>query len=271
MFKADSHNARPFLVWIILVLLLLTIFAFILKQSESYGTCVHEKKAYYAQEQFQENDRRFVSVIDTRSKVYITCFWEFAEANEGALVAIGTLFLSLFTLALWTATRALVRGAENTAVRQLRAYVFVRPDQVHVDLAKVEIGMQYEKINAGQTPAYDVINIGEMRIMPWPLPDDFVVTPIDEKEANKHRNAPIGPKQRGMFSKPTMKYRPLKENERYYLLVIIRYRDAFDRRRTTRFCCSTDISELLAGARPGEDRETNAQRFESVTQHNDAD
>jgi hypothetical protein len=271
MSEEDWRKARPFLVWAILAVLFLAIFAFVLKQSESYGTCVHEKKAYYAQEQFQENDWRFVSVMDRRSRAYITCFWEFAEDNDGAFVAIGTIFLALFTLALWVATRALVRGAENTAVRQLRAYVFVRPDQVHVNLEKSEIGIQYEKINAGQTPAYDVINIGEMRIMPWPLPDDFAVIPIDEKDANKHRDAPIGPKRRGMFSEATMEYSPLKGNERYYLLVIIRYRDAFNRRRTTRFCCSTDISELLAGARPGVDRKTEAQRFDSTAQHNDAD
>lgn len=57
---------------------------------------------------------------------------------------------------LWWATQALVRGAEATAAKQLRAYV--NPDQF--SLEDFEVGkipsVTVRIRNSGQTPAYDV-------------------------------------------------------------------------------------------------------------------
>src|SRR5215207_3972459 len=52
---------------------------------------------------------------------------------------------------LWVATRSLVRGAEDTAARQLRAYVVVEPGAI--------FEIQPIIVNAGQTPAYEVVVI----------------------------------------------------------------------------------------------------------------
>jgi hypothetical protein len=51
------------------------------------------------------------------------------------LVAVFTALLFFATLALWLSTRALVRGAEDTAERQLRAYVFLDS----IDLPRLNI------------------------------------------------------------------------------------------------------------------------------------
>lgn len=67
-----------------------------------------------------------------------------------------TTLLALFTFWLWSATRKLVIGAEDTAKRQLRAYISVHGSGIsgveigHTPVAKIAIK------NSGQTPAYDV-------------------------------------------------------------------------------------------------------------------
>ncbi|MGH6848084.1 MAG: hypothetical protein ACREC0_11800 [Methylocella sp.] len=72
----------------------------------------------------------------------------------GGLFA-ATIVLSLFTAALWWSTRRLVKGAEETAKRQLRAYVLVA--SAKLDLPKPdtkEAHMSFK--NFGQTPAYNL-------------------------------------------------------------------------------------------------------------------
>jgi hypothetical protein len=53
--------------------------------------------------------------------------WFFDKLNKltGILTVVFTLILALATVLLWQATRDLVRGAEDTAERQLRAYVYI--------------------------------------------------------------------------------------------------------------------------------------------------
>lgn len=75
--------------------------------------------------------------------------------TDGWLV-IFTCGLFVATLLLWLATRKLVKGAQDTAERQLRAYLLpifgnVRDFGSHVT-TKTQVILQ----NTGQTPAYDV-------------------------------------------------------------------------------------------------------------------
>jgi hypothetical protein len=88
---------------------------------------------------------------------------DFAQANNKAIVAIATVFLSAFTVILalatiflWSATRNLVRGAEKTAERQLRAYVALEGGSIAH--ATVENGAGFHVTvrlkNFGLTPAY---------------------------------------------------------------------------------------------------------------------
>lgn len=220
-----------------------------------------------AEGEAERHDREEKTELDRR---LVSLTADLAIFTGGLFAA--TVILAVATAALVWATVRLVRGAQDTAERQLRAYVFARPDQVRLNLTGEtgEIGIQYEMINTGQTPAYHLRNTGEVRIMPWPLPADFVVQSPDEGDGG-HQNVSLGPKQRGIFNMPQMEYRPLTENERFYLIVVVRYRDAFNRDRTTRLCCAADIRQLLASARLGETRETAAQEFHITAQHNDAD
>lgn len=70
-----------------------------------------------------------------------------------ALAAVTT-GLAVFTLKLWRATSQLVRGAEDTARRQLRAYVQVTEAASRLDGTELWVAVTLK--NTGQSPAYDV-------------------------------------------------------------------------------------------------------------------
>jgi hypothetical protein len=74
-------------------------------------------------------------------------------AAATAVLAILTLSLAAGTFGLWFATRRLVRSAEKTAERQLRAYVLV--DEGSIVLSQIGFwDIQISFHNFGQTPAY---------------------------------------------------------------------------------------------------------------------
>jgi hypothetical protein len=76
------------------------------------------------------------------------------------LLVIFTALLFFATVALWWSTRRLVKGAEETARKQLRAYVLVktttfrRPETEDGDNRHWPIHLVFQ--NSGQTPAYSV-------------------------------------------------------------------------------------------------------------------
>ena len=54
---------------------------------------------------------------------------------------------------LWWSTRKLVKGAEDTAIRQLRAYVSINIGHFSIEAAKNYLRIEYLIKNMGQTPA----------------------------------------------------------------------------------------------------------------------
>jgi len=75
------------------------------------------------------------------------------------LVAAFTALLFFATIALWWSTRRLVKGAERTAERQLRAYIVANAGEVQ----RIEEGFLLSATlkNTGQTPAFNVRVMGE--------------------------------------------------------------------------------------------------------------
>jgi hypothetical protein len=63
------------------------------------------------------------------------------------------ILLFLATIALYSATRDLVKGADDTAQRQLRAYVAIS-NSVPLDMNPIRVALTFD--NFGQTPATDV-------------------------------------------------------------------------------------------------------------------
>src|SRR5665647_2600220 len=96
----------------------------------------------------------------TTHNMALVVLWQTAEAFEEhgeAVIALFTVILGISTWLLWQSTRDLVNGAEDTARRQLRAYVFVEPgdfDGLNPQTAAVGY---FNVRNSGLTPA---INVG---------------------------------------------------------------------------------------------------------------
>lgn len=79
-------------------------------------------------------------------------------------LAFVTTPLAVFTALLWIATWRLVKGAEDTAKRQLRAYVSVASAEI-IDLNAGLIPVAHLRVkNFGQTPAYDLVAIGGIAV-----------------------------------------------------------------------------------------------------------
>ena len=87
--------------------------------------------------------------------------WDSGAVTAAATVVLAamTVILAFGTLFLWLATKRLVRGAENTAERELRAYVGVhllqRPDGANPTFDGIKgPWIALEIRNFGKTPAY---------------------------------------------------------------------------------------------------------------------
>ena len=98
-------------------------------------------------------------------------------------LAVLTALLVAVTGGLWVATRSLVKGAETTAQRQLRAYVFVegeeRPDHVPIiDAIQGMISVPFVIRNRGLTPAYKMRRWTRVEILPYPLTAPLEMNPI---------------------------------------------------------------------------------------------
>lgn len=93
------------------------------------------------------------------------------------LVALFTFLLFLATWGLWLATKKLVRGAEQTAEQQLRAYVYFKEAKATVSSDTWKINYRID--NFGQTPAHGVRLLLKAKVVDWiegkpsevPVPD----------------------------------------------------------------------------------------------------
>jgi hypothetical protein len=175
------------------------------------------------------------------------------------------------------ASSAAVAVTYKTAERQLRAYLFVtgkaivfKPDE------PLRVVFAYE--NAGQTPAYDVKCYRVFVDAPYPLPEEkFLPESIEESEARQDvaARAVIYPKgdfcgdQETPFPCTVDGLRTKMTNGRFYFVGFVVYRDAFKRRRTTKFCTTIPGRYIeMAIERPGALIEAS---FEFTPYYNDAD
>ena len=67
-----------------------------------------------------------------------------------------TALLFFFTYRLWSATARLVAGSEDTAIRQLRAYVALDPEHGYADSFGIPQKINFNLSNVGQTPANNI-------------------------------------------------------------------------------------------------------------------
>jgi hypothetical protein len=154
-------------------------------------------------------------------------------------VKYGEWLLFLATMALFWATWQLVKGAEKTSVRQLRAYVFVVRAKIEdVEFAKTPLA-KITFLNSGQTPAYNLTATVAIGYGPDNIP------------SGKFPNEPLAPTMSVMTVGAKQRIRhqitkaiPLSLTEAtaigtgtgaIYVVGSIRYIDAFSKPRGTKF------------------------------------
>lgn len=181
---------------------------------------------------------RFIGLFETHDK-----FW---VAFGTIIIAVFTAILGFSTVFLWRATRRLVLGAEDTARRQLRPYVFLDPQKemtfVRYPSISHTVEIEIHVKNLGLTPAHDVIGISWVALEKWPLRDDFTFEGPIIKDHPVTRSV-IPPD--GMAHYHTGSGRPMTPAElaalengdlRLYVYGHINYTDSFGRPHWTNFC-----------------------------------
>lgn len=168
-------------------------------------------------------------------------FWQRAVDDPVAAftmaLTVFTGILAFATFYLWKSTERLVVGAEDTAERQLRAYVLV--DKCRI--ADLEVGKEptarVEIKNFGQTPAYDLTQTCLIRIEGFPLEKEWILKEPADGEAAKSILGPqgvliTGSRYGALLSQ--MQIDALASGHyAMYVFGRIRYSDAFKQDRST--------------------------------------
>jgi hypothetical protein len=160
-------------------------------------------------------------------------------------IATFTGLLFVATLLLWWTTRALVKGAEITAERQLRAYV--HPGDFSIDQFEVgkPIKISYPVRNYGQTPAHDMVLHGWAAVRPYPAKGGWRIVPSGEEVKSVTVCAPGDQNKRGTGISETALTQELRNQivagteRRLYAWGLITYVDIFGEEQTTEVRAST--------------------------------
>ena len=161
-------------------------------------------------------------------------------------IAVFTAVLTVFTGILAWTTWKLVRSAEDTAERQLRAYVHIKLEptsRVHPDIRyhpKTTVFIR----NSGATPAYDVLIQSNIVCRPYIDPGRLPAfrSPGEKGGKDEGSKAPVHPGQE--MDMEIIAYEALSEIEydnmatkgwRLFMYGKIIYLDVFKRERTTEF------------------------------------
>jgi hypothetical protein len=172
---------------------------------------------------------RGVATDRTADFVFTAC----PHPHELFEIKAGEFLIFVATIALWWATRRLVKGADATAERQLRAYVLVkngRIDRLSAGILRADITLE----NGGQTPARDLVYKGRTFIGTLDNPEEIGPFTEDLVIIGPRSQSPIVITSRTPFT---------IENQYAYaagdLKIIVRgalkYRDAFNNIQTTEF------------------------------------
>jgi hypothetical protein len=225
---------KPWRAWIVGGLGLVAL-VWIVESSQSFQSCVKNAQYQAGEQTLKKHLADFSVLIRQRG----SCIGFFIHRNEGAITALATLLIALFTLTLWRSTDKLweagerqLRLSEDTAQRQLRAYISHQPLGAHF----LNGHLKYFEQNFGKTPAKDVqmfvcVKDGSA------TPQDFK-GPFERIEFMSY----IAPGQNigkiipGHTSKPAL-----------FLYGYVDYSDAFERKWRRRFAVSYDFNRSKVG------------------------
>ena len=215
--------------------------------SESFQACIQQSQKPESYDTLYEG----FAVLSVPWGRIVPCTGIFIRENSDAIIAVFTIILGLSTIGLWLQTDRLAKGAENTAVRQLRAYVAIKPAQ----LTEIRVGQvpsaSFTMENTGQTPAYHVRYLAFVSVMPYPLNDDQGDL-VGAYEGQKMPDLTLH--SRGQTEGEAIDDSALTGDAfnkamtgngfRLYMAGMVRYDDAFGIGRKTKFCAFVEADEL---------------------------
>ncbi len=191
------------------------------------------------------------------------------------ILAIVTAILAFFTYRLWRATKRLVEDSQDTAQRQLRAYLSAQPNYVFTFNPSILTEIKFSVFNHGQTPALQVQSAGLIDIFPYPLPPNHPFPNIPVSAKSRSVIHPSSGMDTHVFA-----VRLFAANEiaqavagtqfRIYIFGRVNYIDAFGTNRETKFCSSVVGDQNLGAVAGGVSIPTVEIKFEPDEQHNEA-
>lgn len=144
------------------------------------GPCLIEPE--HSQQSANHNEHEYCPTFFAGSLIVFERGFEWIkhDDNDKAVVAGFTIVLAISTIGLWIVTHSLWRAgetqrnlAEDTAERQLRAYVSVEAGQNGRQRKGYKFDFRPVLINNGLTPAADVQIISNVGVVPPLIPSNF--------------------------------------------------------------------------------------------------
>jgi hypothetical protein len=159
-------------------------------------------------------------------------FYGYRLKVTDTLLVFVTFLLFVSTYALWRSTRRLVKGAQVTAERQLRAYVHVKDVVISEMNSGYDPNIHVVLKNYGQTPARQIINTFKCRPMAQPNEPAFKL--LEDVETVELPDLAPGQIIHSAFTIPHNWWSDLKphisnKTTTFYVFGRIDYRDIFSK------------------------------------------
>ena len=218
------------------------------QNGRSYQSQVDRKQIeapHHANEGIQNNNSSINGTLNSNSPSYPYPNQSYQQTAEQNFLGFtpGESLLVIVTFLVAVATWDLVRGAQDTAKRQLRAYLSVNPKNINSLTPAANASVILSIRNTGQTPAYEVRHTDIVQICPYPLPANYpfpqlppfgpsrtIVHPDREFDGSVRSVAPFNQAQINAIVTPT--------NTRLYVFGRSEYEDAFKLPHYVQFCYS---------------------------------
>jgi hypothetical protein len=174
---------KKYRAWIIAALVL-GASSLILESSSTFQECIHNTKNKEGEYAAQKGVAKIAKIYSIRRD----CIGLFLHKNGEAITALFTVVLAFSTIALWLSTRELWRvtdktleHSEDTARKQLRAYMSAEPDGVILFNPPDRVVGRVRFLNTGAVFAKDVRSKVKKQLSEnGDLPEEAF--PIDESE-----------------------------------------------------------------------------------------
>ena len=159
-----SRSIRGYLRLLVLAALVVAaaLLSWSIGESKIFGECIKHTKNEEGYQPLNQDHATVLRIL-SRLRLNVACVGVFADQKQGAISAVATVFIAIFTIILgiatvflWRATDKLVREADDTATRQLRAYVHLENITAFKLATGPEPKIQNRLKNFGQTPAREI-------------------------------------------------------------------------------------------------------------------